>query len=260
MDEQAAKARTFIELHVKGDPVIIYNVWDGGSANTIAGCGAKAIATGDHPVGFAHGFTNDDFDEFTFDIYLPTIKEIVKRIGDLPFSVDISNAEGLSGEALEDRVETVINAGAVGINYEDRMPDDSGVQTIEEQADRIKTIRAKAESMGIPLFINARTDIFSLANKNDHAGLLEEAIQRANAFKEAGASGFFVPALIDLDIIKELTEKVDLPVNIIRLWGAPSTKDLASANVARISYGPMPQLAMTEWLKKEATAALKGEV
>jgi 2-methylisocitrate lyase-like PEP mutase family enzyme len=260
MVDQATKARTFSELHIKGDPIIIYNVWDGGSAKTISGCGAKAIATGDHPVGFAHGFGNDDFDEFTFDIYLPTIKEIAKRIGDLPFSVDISNADGLTDEALQDRVKIVMDAGAVGINYEDRLPDDSGVQPIEEQTKRIKDIRAKAEDMGIPLFINARTDIFSLADKSEHAGLMDEAVARAEAYKEAGGSGFFVPGLIDIELIKQLTDKVELPVNIIRIPGAPSTKELAEAGVGRISYGPMPQLAMTEWLKKEATAALNGEV
>ena len=71
MTNQADRARTFTNLHVKGSPLIIYNVWDGGSAKTVASCGARAIATGDHPVGFAHGFGEDDFDDFTFAIYLP---------------------------------------------------------------------------------------------------------------------------------------------------------------------------------------------
>jgi 2-methylisocitrate lyase-like PEP mutase family enzyme len=260
MSDQASRATLFTELHQKGNPIIIYNAWDGGSAKTIAGCGAKAIATGDHPVGFAHGFSNDDFSGFTFDIYLPTIKEIASRIGDLPYSVDISNADELTGEALQERVETVMNAGAVGINFEDRLADDSDVHSIEDQVERIKDIRTLADRLEISLFINARTDIFSLADKSEHANLIGEAVKRAEAYKTAGGSGFFVPGLIDIELIKQLCGQVELPVNIIRIPNAPSTKELSAAGVGRISYGPMPQLAMTEWLKGQATAALNGEV
>lgn len=260
MSDHATKAQIFADLHVKGTPVIIYNAWDGGSAKTIAGCGAKAIATGDHPVGFAHGFGNDDFADFTFDIYLPTIKEIASRIGDLPYSVDINNANGLTGDALRRRVQIILDTGAVGVNYEDGLPDGSGVQPVEEQVERIQTIRATAEAAGVPLFINARTDLFALADPAEHPGLLDEVVARAKAFQEAGASGLFVPGLLDISLIAQLCERVELPVNIIRLPGAPSTSELAAAGVSRISYGPVPQMAMTEWLKQQATAALNGEV
>lgn len=259
MTDQTSKAKLFSELHVKGEPVIIYNAWDGGSAKTIAGCGAKAIATGDHPVGFAHGFGSDDFDGFTFEIYLGTIKEIGSRIGDLPYSVDINNADGLVAEALTKRIQTVIEAGAVGINFEDSGAGEKEVLPTEEQVERLKTIRSAAEAAGIPLFINARTNVFILADKSQHAALLDEAVARASAYKTAGANGFFVPGLMDLDLIKQLVSKVDLPVNIIRLPGAPSTKDLVAAGVARVSFGPVPQMAMTEWLKQQATAALNGD-
>ena len=260
MKSQADKATEFAALHVKGSPVIIYNAWDGGSANAITGAGAKAIATGDHPVGFAHGFGNDDFAEFTFDIYLPTIKEIAKRVGDLPFSVDINNGNELTGDQLAERVKTVIAAGAVGVNFEDSFSDGSGLQTIEEQAQRIATVRKAADEAGVALFINARTDIFAQADKADHANLLDEAVKRAEAYGAAGGNGFFVPGLFDLDLITELCRRVAMPVNIIRLPGAPSTKELAAAGVARVSYGPVPQMAMIEWLTKQASAALNSEI
>ena len=260
MKDKPTLAKEFSDLHIKGDPLIIYNVWDGGSAKTIASCGAKAIATGDHPVGFAHGFDNTDFDKFTFDIYLPTIVEIASRIGNLPFSVDINNANGLTGDDLKERIRTVIQAGAVGINYEDALTNGGGLNSVEDQAQRIRTIRDAADEMNIPLFINARSDIFALSGKEEHASLLDEAIRRADAYQTAGANGFFVPGLLDLDLIGQLTSQVALPVNIIRLAGAPSTKELAEAGVARVSYGPVPQLAMTEWLKQQATAALNGNI
>lgn len=258
MTDQSSKAKLFTELHVKGEPVIIYNAWDGGSAKTIAGCGAKAIATGDHPVGFAHGFGKDDFADFTFDIYLTTIKEISSRIGDLPYSVDINNANGLVDGALAERIQTVIQAGAVGINFEDSGAGED-VLSIEDQAERIKTIRAAADELGIPLFINARTNIFITSDQSRHPDLLDEAVMRAEAYKAAGASGFFTPGLFDIDLIKQLVSRVELPVNIIRLPGAPSTKELTQAGVARVSFGPVPQMAMTEWLKQQASTALNGD-
>lgn len=258
MINSVTKAQTFADLHVKGSPVIIYNAWDAGSAKTIVSCGAKAIATGDHPVGFAHGFGNDDFSDFTFDIYLVTIKEIASRVGDLPFSVDINNADNQTGEELKQRIKTIIEAGAVGINYEDG--DSATVLSAAEQSDRIVTIREAADSLGVPLFINARTNIFLGTPAEQHAALINEAVERAAAYQAAGANGFFAPGLLDLELIKELTSRVDLPVNIIRLPGAPSTTELAAANVARISYGPIPQMSMTAWLTEQATAALNGEV
>ena len=260
MTDIQTKATTFTELHIKGDPIIIYNAWDGGSAKTIASCGAKAIATGDHPVGFAHGFGNDDFDDFTFDIYLPTIREIARSAGDLPYSVDINNANGLTGDQLIERIHVILETGAVGINYEDGPDENGGVLSTEEQAARIKTIRETADAAGVPLFINARTNIFIQAASAQHAALLDEAVARAEAYAAAGASGFFVPGLMDIDLITQLTARVAIPVNIIHLAGAPSTKELASAGVARVSYGPMPQIAMTEWLTRQATTALHGDV
>lgn len=260
MTNSVSNAQLFFDLHIKGNPVIIYNAWDGGSAKTIASCGAKAIATGDHPVGFAHGFGNDDFEDFTFEIYLPTIKEIASRIGDLPFSVDISNANNLVGDDLKKRIRTVIDAGAVGINFEDGLTDGGDVLALEDQVKRLQTIRAAADEAGLPLFINARTDLFIHAPQADHEALLDAAVLRAEAFEGAGANGFFVPGLLNIELIKKLVSRVQLPINIIRLPGAPSTAELAEAGVARISYGPVPQMAMTAWLKTQATAALNGEI
>lgn len=253
--DQLAKAEHFAALHKKGSPVIIYNAWDAGSAKAIVDAGAKAIATGDHPVGFSHGFDNDDFDEFTFDTYLVTIKEIAKRV-DVPFSVDISNASGLDAEGLKGRIRTLLELGVVGINFEDGLDDASGVISAQEQASKISAVRAAADEFGVPLFINARSDIFATAGDVPHADLMDEAISRASAYKAAGANGFFVPGLMDLDLIKKLCDTVELPVNIIRLPGAPETPQLRDAGVSRISYGPVAQMEMIEWLKGKANTAL----
>jgi 2-methylisocitrate lyase-like PEP mutase family enzyme len=260
MFDQATKAHNFAKLHIKGKPVIIYNAWDGGSAIAIASAGAKAIATGDHPVGFAHGFSNDNFDDFTFDIYLATIKEIAARVGDLPFSVDISNAEGLDINGLQDRIRMLMDIGVVGINFEDRLADSSGVEPIDVQLKRIEAIRATADDYGVPLFINARTDLFTTAGSVNHSELIDGAVARAEAYESAKANGFFVPGLMDIALIQQLCEKSPLPVNIIRLPGAPSTSALVEAGVSRISYGPVPQMQMIDWLSGKAKEALSGQI
>lgn len=260
MADQSSRAQQFATLHKKGDPIIIYNVWDGGSAKAVAAAGAKALATGDHPVGFAHGFDNDDFDDFTFDIYFATIKEIAMRAGDLPFSVDISNAEGLDETGLKERIRSLLEIGVIGVNFEDRLPDSSGVLPADEQAARIRTIRTTADEFGVPLFINARTDLFSTAGDTAPADLIDDAIARSKTYKDAGGSGFFAPGLMDIELIKKLADESPLPINIIRLPGTPGTKDLASAGVSRISYGPVPQMQMTEWLTAQAKKAIDGEI
>ena len=255
--DQSERAKMFAELHKKGEPIIIYNAWDAGSAKAIVEAGAKAIATGDHPVGFSHGFDNDDFSEFTFETYLGTIQEIAQRI-EVPFSVDISNGDGLDNDGLKDRIRTLLEIGVVGINFEDGLDDGSGVIAAEEHASKIRAVREAADEFGVPLFINARSDIFATAGDVSHGDLMEEAVARAKAYEEAGANGFFVPGLMDIDLIKELSDNIELPLNIIRLPGTPETAALRDAGVSRISYGPVVQMEMIEWLKSKAKEALES--
>lgn len=260
MPGQRERAELFTSLHVPGDPLIIYNVWDAGSAKAVAAAGAKAIATGDHPVGFAHGYDNDDFADFTFDSYLGTIREIAGRIDDLPFSVDISNGQDLDLAGLQDRVRTLLDLGVVGVNFEDRLQDSSGVRPAAEQAERIAAIVEAGASAGVPVHVNARTDLFSTAGDTPAADLIDEAVQRGAAYREAGAGSLFTPRLLDLEVIQHLTKASVLPLNIIRLPGAPSTRELAGAGVARVSYGPVAQMRTMAWVTEQAKAALAGEI
>jgi 2-methylisocitrate lyase-like PEP mutase family enzyme len=260
MTGQRERAQHLTALHVPGDPLIIYNVWDAGSAKAVAAAGAKALATGDHPVGFAHGFGLDDFGDFTFDIYLGTIREIAARAGELPFSVDISNGEGLDLTGLKERVRVLLDLGIAGVNFEDRLEDSSGVRPAQEQAERIAAIVQEGASAGVPLHVNARTDLFSTAGDMPHADLVGEAVGRAAAYRDAGARSLFTPRLLDLGLIRQLCRESVLPVNIIRLPGAPSTRELAGAGVARVSYGPMVQRRTMAWVTEQARLALTGEI
>ncbi len=123
--------------------------------------------------------------------------------------------------------------GAIGINFEDQVVGGEGLHAITDQAARIAAVRRAADQAGVPLFINARTDVFLKAKAEDHAGLLDQALARAKAYAAAGADGFFVPGLTDAALIPRIVEGTSLPVNVMirgaltsvaacsKAWGCP---------------------------------------
>jgi 2-methylisocitrate lyase-like PEP mutase family enzyme len=253
--DQIEKAKAFAALHVKGNPLVLYNIWDAGTAGAVASAGAKALATGSWSVAAAHGFGDGE------KVPLPFLVEIARRIAastDLPLSVDFEGGYAVAPDETTANVERILDAGAVGINFEDQVVGGSGLHSIALQAERIRAIRAVADRRGVPFFINARTDLFlSEADTAKHAALIDEALRRAEAFEKAGASGFFAPGLVDPDLIGRLCEKVALPVNIMVRATTPDNATMAKLGVGRISYGPAPYRAMIEWLKGEAAAVYR---
>ena len=250
---QKEKAEAFKSLHVKGSPVILFNIWDAGSARTIEQAGAKAIATGSWSVAAAQGF--DDGEEIPLTLVLTNIKRIVDSVS-LPVTLDFETGYATDLSSLKENISNVIAAGAIGINFEDRIISSDDLQTIENQSARIKAVREAADEASIPLFINARTDVFLKTYPAKHdEGQLEEALQRAAAYAEAGGSGLFAPGLRDPELIKQLCERSPLPVNILVLPDTPPTKTMAELGVARISYGASPYRQMTEALKQAAEKA-----
>lgn len=251
---QKEKAEAFKSLHVKGSPVILFNIWDAGSARTIEQAGAKAIATGSWSVAAAHGF--DDGEKIPLALVLANIKRIVDSVA-VPVTLDFETGYATDLSGLKENIREVIAAGAIGINFEDRIIGADDLQTIENQAARIRAVREAADDASIPFFINARTDVFLKTYPAKHdEGQLEEALQRGAAYAEAGASGLFAPGLRDPELIAKLCERSSLPVNILVLPDTPPTKKMAELGVARISYGSGPYRQMTEALKEAVGKAL----
>ncbi len=252
--DQAARIRAFRALHIKSDPVILYNIWDPGSAAIVAGAGARALATGSWPVAVAHGFA--DGQNIPLDMMLDNLRRIVAAV-DLPVSADIEGGYGISPAQVAQTATKTIAAGAVGFNFEDQVVGGAGLHDITAQSARITAARAAADAMCPGSYINARTDIFLKAPAETHnAAMLEEALARAQAYATAGASGFFAPGLADEAMISRLCAECPLPVNIIALPHVPAPARLAELGVARISYGPVPYKKMTAWLESEAQAAI----
>jgi 2-methylisocitrate lyase-like PEP mutase family enzyme len=245
----ASKYETFAALHVPGDPVILYNIWDVGSALAVVAAGAKALATGSHPVADANGWP--DGQQVPIDFALANARRIVEAV-DVPVTIDFEGAYSAEPEQGAENVARLKATGAVGCNFEDQVVGGEGLHPLELQAKRIAAIR---RAVGDDFFINARTDLFLKTQTYDDA-LIDQVIERGKAFADAGASGFFVPRLSDAGQIERIVREVALPLNVIAFPGAPEKKVWAAAGVARISHGPFPHRALMAKLTEMARAAI----
>ena len=239
----------FAALHVPGDPVVLYNIWDVGSALAVVAAGAKALATGSHPVGDAQGF--GDAHQVPIDYALDNARRIVAAV-DLPLSVDFEGAYSTDPEQGAANVARLKATGAVGCNFEDQVVGGEGINPLELQIRRIAAIR---RAVGDDFFVNARTDLLIKAKAIDDA-VIGEVIARGKAFADAGASGFFVPRISDPRHIERVVREVPLPLNAIAFPGAPPKAEWAAAGVARISHGPFPHKALMAQLTEAARAAI----
>jgi 2-methylisocitrate lyase-like PEP mutase family enzyme len=249
---QTEKARRFADLHVKGTPVLLYNAWDAGSAKAILAAGAQAIATSSWSVAEAQGYRDGEA------IPLEFAQKIVARIAstiDAPVTVDFEGGYSDDDGELAENIARLLDTGAIGINFEDRVVKGEGLYDLDRQARRISAIRRAAEQKGAGLFINARTDLF-LGQGRDLAEVTVEAVDRAKAYAAAGASGFFIPGLADAALIGRICEGVTLPVNVMVMDGVPPNDRLAELGVARISYGPIPYIRAMGALQEEAKKVL----
>jgi 2-methylisocitrate lyase-like PEP mutase family enzyme len=159
--------------------------------------------------------------------------ERIARSVDVPVTADIE-------AGYSDPVQTareVIAAGAVGMNLEDLEGDE--LIPLARQVESIHAVRATAEETGVPLVLNARTDVF-LAKHGDASTRFDRAVERLNAYQAAGADCLFAPGVVDMLTIIRLVSAVKGPLNILAAVGSPSISDMQSAGVRRVSLGSGP--------------------
>ena len=245
----ASRFEAFAALHRPGDPLILFNVWDVGSAQAVARAGARAIATGSHPVADAHGYP--DGQQVPIDFALANAKRIVEA-AHLPVTVDFEGAYSDDEAQGAANVVRLAAAGAVGCNFEDQVIGGEGVHPLDLQCRRIRAIR---DAVGDAFFINARTDLF-LKTENHDDGLLERVIERGKAFADSGASGFFVPLLNEPKQVERVVREVPLPLNVIAFPGSPPKAHWVDAGIARISHGPFPHRALMARFEEMAREAM----
>ena len=243
---QAQKAQDFASLHVAGAPLVLYNIWDAGSAKAVVDAGAKAVATGSWSVAAAQGYS--DGQAIPLDLLLQIASRIADTV-DVPVTIDFEGGYAEAPDEVAANVARLIGTGAIGINFEDQVVGASGLHPTEFQCERIAAVRRASEAERVPLFINARTDLFlKEKDRSRHPDLMAEAKVRTAAYAAAGASGVFVPGLVDRDLIGAICSAATVPVNVMMMGGAPSVGELAAAGVGRVSHGPGPYI--------EAMAAL----
>ena len=182
----SAVVENFRKLHVPGDPLILVNIWDAGSARAVAGVGAKAIATGSYGVAGALG--HDDGEDLPLDDALANLDRI-RRVTDLPVTIDMEAGYGDTADQVGAAVARARDAGAAGINMEDRMPGQMGLLPVERAAERYRAAAASG------LFINARCDVFRGRDAAaDGDALVTEVLERARAYADAGRAGCSSPS------------------------------------------------------------------
>ena len=251
MKTQEQKAHQFRKLHVAGDPLVLFNIWDPGSAKAVAKSGAKALATSSWAVSEAFGYS--DGEHTPLNVAIDNLLRITSATN-LPVTVDLESGYGDTATKVGETIALAIKAGAIGCNLEDSFPENGSLREIDHQVERLREARKTADRTEVSFFINARTDVF-LSQKRHGAALLASVLDRARAYAEAGADGLFVPGLDDLDLIAELTKASPLPVNIMVSQGA-DIGALAKQGVARVSYGADPYAQAMSALQETASKAV----
>ena len=237
--DQRAKAEALRDLHVPGDPLLLLNAWDAASAVVIARAGARAIATSSAAAANALGYA--DGQQLTREQMLGAVAAIAGAV-DLPVTADMEAGYGDEPEAAAATARGVVGVGAVGLNMEDLSDGSEDLLPIERFAAKIAAVRAVGDETGIPLVLNARTDVF-LGQVGDPGTRLERAVERGRAYLAAGADCIFVPGVIDPGVITALVQGIDGPVSILAVPGSPPLTELKAFGVARISTGSGPYRA-----------------
>jgi 2-methylisocitrate lyase-like PEP mutase family enzyme len=229
--DQKTKAEAFAALHHTGDILILPNAWDAASAAVMADAGAKAVATSSAAVAWSHGYP--DGDALPLPLLLATVTAAARAAGDTPLTADIEGGYTDDLGQLAETIKAVIEAGAVGINMED------GKRDPALHARKIEAARKAADRTGVPLFINARTDVYLFGLAEGHAAYVETTA-RAERYRDAGASGIFVPGPSEPDLIGRLADEIKLPLNIMLLRGLAGAAQLQALGVRRVSSATAP--------------------
>ncbi|GIJ10301.1 isocitrate lyase/phosphoenolpyruvate mutase family protein [Micromonospora andamanensis] len=230
-ESTAARAVALRALHRPGDPLVLPNAWDAGSARAVADAGFPAVATGSAAVaeslGYADGERTPPAEMFA------AVTRIARAVA-VPVTADLERGYGLGPAEL---VSRLLDTGAVGLNLEDSDPRTGVLVDAEEQADLLAGVRAAADDACVKVVVNARVDVYLRPGGEPAADRLAEAIRRARRYLAAGADSVYPILLADPAQLRSFVPAVAAPVNVLARPGAPALAELAALGVARVSYG-----------------------
>lgn len=250
---QNAEAWAFRRLHDDPRVLVLPNAWDVASARVFEEAGFAAVGTTSAGIAWSLGYP--DGEEIDWYEMVEAIHRIAQAVA-VPLTADIVAGFGATPDEVAKTVEVVISAGAVGMNLEDGSGDpDAPLRDHREQVERIGAAREAASSMGVEIVLNARTDVYWLrVGQEDER--LGHAVQRANAYREAGADCLFVPGVSDPDLLGVLAKEIGGPLNVLAGPGVPSVPELKSLGVARLSVGSGPARAALGLMQQVAEELL----
>jgi len=237
---QQEKAQLFRALHSGTRILVLPNAWDAGSARIYEDAGFPAVATTSAGVANALGYP--DGQQAPREEVLFVVRRIAQTVG-VPVTADVEAGYGVNSVAeVITTARGVLDAGAVGLNLEDIAYGDAALVDIGLQREKIQALRSLDAETGVPLVINARTDAFHL----EHLSVEERfrlAVERANAYRQAGADCLFVPFVKEAATIANLVKAIDGPLNILPIPGTPPVAELERLGVRRVSVGSGPYRA-----------------
>jgi 2-methylisocitrate lyase-like PEP mutase family enzyme len=250
VNRQKQKAEDFLALHHTQSILILPNAWDVISGKIFELEGFNAIGTTSAGIAATLGYA--DGQKMTLTENIEVVRRIVNNTH-LPVSADIEAGYDTSVQGVVKAAEAVLNVGAVGLNLEDGTgnPNTPLFDKILQQ-EKIRAIREMSVVRGIHLVINARTDVFLVSDDNTQS--LYFAIERGNAYKEAGADCIFIPdnGNLDRQTITTLVNEINAPINIIAGATTPPIAELQDIGVSRVSVGPRPMRAVLTLLRNIA--------
>jgi len=234
MSTESAKAAQLRSLHRSARPLVLVNVWDVVSARIVEDLGFPTVATTSAGIAWAEGFA--DGERISREHMLARVKRIAQAV-QVPLTADLEGGYGYTVNDAEATAQGAIEAGAVGLNFEDAHAEGNALIDLELQASRIAAIREVATKRNVPLVINARTDVYLAQIGDNDAWRLQEAIRRGSDYLRAGADVVFVPGVTDEATITKLVSSIGGPINVLAGAATPSIERLRDLGVARVSVG-----------------------
>lgn len=253
LKSQKEKAEDFRALHHGNRILVLPNAWDVPSARVFEDAGFPAVATSSAGMLVSLGYP--DGEVIDRQEFVSAVGRIA-RVLSVPLSADIVAGFGKTSKEVLATVKAILKAGAIGVNIEDFVHATKKLYPMERQIENVKSIRKLAETIGVPLVINARTDALRFAGGDEEARV-KEAIRRAIAYRDAGADCVYPMGLIDATSIARFVKALDFPINVMVRKGLPPVSELQRLGVARVSFGPTPAYAAMGLLKRAAKEVLE---
>jgi 2-methylisocitrate lyase-like PEP mutase family enzyme len=250
--DQMEKAEAFLKMHDRKKTLVLPNAWDVPSARVFEDSGFSAVATSSAGVMVSLGY--EDGEVIPPTEYIAAVGRMAKVLS-APLSVDIVGGFGQDADAVVRMVQKTVEAGAVGINIEDFVHSAKKLISIDGQVSKLRAILKLRRSTGIPFVINARTDALRFAPGDDDAKM-EEAVRRAEAYRDLGVDCVYPMGLVDPERISAFLKTLDFPINVMVRKGLPPVAELERLGVARVSFGPSASYAAMGLLRRASQEVL----